>query len=79
MNDFEVGAWAMVNYIYNTGGEAFADAVFPGSHPSYRAEKADQWAASPQRAMGYLDNVHRERLFVAVRQHEQAAREQLNA
>lgn len=73
MRDFDAGAWAMVSYIYNTSGEEFArDAYGEDAHPSYLAEKAETWAASPVRAMGFLDAKGRARIFAKVS--EEAAR-----
>lgn len=77
MDDFDVGAWAMVDYIYNTSGDKFAADVFPGSHPSYQNEKAMAWGDSPVRAMGFLDHIHRERLFAAVRQRAEHVKHRL--
>jgi hypothetical protein len=68
MDEFDVGAWAMVQWIYNTSGYKFAEIAYgKDHHPSYLHEKANMWADSPARAMGYLGNEQRKRIAAAVR------------
>ena len=67
---FNVGAWAMVSWIYNTSGEVFAEIAYgKDQHPSYLDEKADAWAKSPARAMGYLGEEQKARVLDAVMDH----------
>ena len=55
-NEFDRGAWAMVDFFYNVGGDEFAAGVFgEDAHPSYLHEKALAYAKSPARTIGYLD------------------------
>ena len=63
-NDFDRGALAMIDYIYNTSEKRFMMDVFG---PNYLMEKADSFGASPARAIGFLDEEHMQRLFAAVR------------
>lgn len=73
--DFNVGAWAMVCWIYNTSGIAFAKIAYgEDQHPSYLIEKADVWGKSPVRALGFLDEHCRARVLEAIRRHEHDAR-----
>jgi hypothetical protein len=59
VNEFQSGAWAMADFIYNTSGDKFAELVFPGLHPSYMKEKALMWFDSPTRALSFLDEERR--------------------
>lgn len=77
MDRFDVGAWAMVHWIYNTSGDAFAKLVFPGVAPIYHDEKANAWGRSPVRALGMLDDKHRAIVLAAVKEFETIATEQL--
>lgn len=78
VTEFDVGALALVFYLYNTSGTQYAEDVFPGEHPNYLEEKAGMWARSPSRAIGFLDSEHLRRLFAIARErYEAQARKQL--
>jgi hypothetical protein len=78
MDDFEVGAWAMVYWIYNTSGVKFAETAYGvDQNRDYLNEKAALWAMSPVRALGFLGPEQRERVFAAVRECAQEARDSL--
>ena len=68
-DDFATGAWAMVQFLYDTSGYQFAELIWPGRHPNYIAEKATAWTESPARAISMLDVENRTKLLGAVRQH----------
>ncbi len=73
LDRFDVGAWALALYLYNTNGEQFVRDVFGDVHPSYAAEKAEAFGLSPLRAIGFLDNERRARLLAVARERHGAA------
>lgn len=68
MTEFQQGCLAMLNYIYNTSGEKFAEDIFPGRAEPYMAEKAQSWGNSPARAIGFLDQDNKLKLFVIIKE-----------
>jgi len=56
-NDILIGGWCLSAYLYNESGMQFAIDMFGATaHPNYLAEYAETYAASPQRALGKLDD-----------------------
>lgn len=60
--DWEV-ANALMSWFYSTSGEEAAEAVFPGRHPDYLAEKASLYQRSYTAFWGSLDLKNQERLI----------------
>jgi hypothetical protein len=73
---FQLGAVAMILYLYNTGGVRFVEDIFGADvHPTYMREKAHSYAESPTRAIGNLDSNNMKKLVtLAITRHGDAAR-----
>lgn len=64
------GMLAMVSYLYNTNKDQMVRDVYGDDiHPSYFHEKLQLFCDSPIRAIGFLDEEHRDKLFDAVIRH----------
>jgi hypothetical protein len=74
---FQLGALAMILYLYNTGGVRFVEDIFgPDVHETYMREKASTYSQSPARAIAGLDSTNMKKLVeLAVSRHGDAARE----
>lgn len=80
INDFNVGAWAVVLFMHNISGMEFAALVFGDMEPSYQRQVAERWVESKTRAIGQLDHKRRAKFLELVKNFEEAsARKQMEA
>ncbi len=68
--DQHIGAVALMLYLHNTSGVKFVEDIFGEVHETYMHEKSSQYATSPTRAIGHLDDDHRSKLVnIALDEH----------